>query len=82
MTALYNKKNKEQLIKELKKETLNRLTISFYRYVNINNLEQFRDTLYEKWSQINILGRIYIAEEGINAQISIPENKLNKFKFT
>ena len=80
MTALYNKKNKEQLIKQLKKETFNRLTISFYRYVNINNLDQFRDTLYEKWSQINILGRIYIAEEGINAQISIPENKLNKFK--
>ena len=80
MAALYNKANKEQLIKQLEKETFNRLTISFYRYVNINNLDELRDILYEKWSQINILGRIYIAEEGINAQISIPENKLNEFK--
>ena len=81
MTALYNKKNKEQLIKQLKKENFDRLTLSFYRYVNINkNLNELRDHLYEKWSQINILGRIYIAKEGINAQISIPENKLTKFE--
>ena len=80
MVALYNKANKEQLIKQFEKETFNRLTISFYRYVNINNLDELRDILYEKWSQINILGRVYIAEEGINAQISIPENKLNEFK--
>tara|TARA_B100001142_G_scaffold121766_1_gene123706 strand:+ start:2626 stop:3693 length:1068 start_codon:yes stop_codon:yes gene_type:complete len=81
MTALYNKKNKEQLIEQLKKENFNRLTLSFYRYVNINkNLDELRDHLYEKWSQINILGRIYIAKEGINAQISVPENKLKKFK--
>ena len=59
MTALYNKKNKEQLIEQLKKENFNRLTLSFYRYVNINkNLDKLRDHLYEKWSQINILGRI------------------------
>ena len=81
MTELYNKKNKEQLIKQLKKENFDRLTLSFYRYVNINkNLNELRDHLYEKWSQINILGRIYIAKEGINAQISIPENKLTKFE--
>ena len=80
MTALYNKKNKEQLIKQLKKENFDRITLSFYRYVNINkNLDELRDHLYEKWNQINILGRIYIAKEGINAQISIPENKLKKF---
>ena len=80
MTALYNKKNKEQLIEQLKKENFDRITLSFYRYVNINkNLDELRDHLYEKWNQINILGRIYIAKEGINAQISIPENKLKKF---
>ena len=80
MVALYNKKNKEQLVEQIKKEDFNRLTMSFYRYVSIDNLHELRDALYEKWSQMNILGRIYIAPEGINAQISLPENKLNEFK--
>ena len=81
MVALYNKKNKEQLIEQLKKENFNRVTLSFYRYVKINkNIDELRDYLYEKLNQINILGRIYIAKEGINAQISVPENKLKKFK--
>jgi len=80
METLYNKKNKEQLIAKLKKENFNRVTISFYRYVNISELEDLRNTLYQKWNHLNILGRIYIAKEGINAQISIPENKLDEFK--
>jgi len=80
MSELYNKQNKKQLIDRLKKEKFNRITVSFYRYVNIDRLDELRDILYEKWNHINILGRIYIAKEGINAQISIPENKLNKFK--
>ena len=80
MVELYNKKNKEQLIKQLEKESFKRLTLSFYRYTHINNLDELRDELYQKWNAINILGRIYIAEEGINAQISIPENNLNKFR--
>ena len=80
MVELYNKKNKEQLIKQLEKESFKRLTLSFYRYTSIKNLDELRDELYQKWTSINILGRIYIAEEGINAQISIPENNLTKFR--
>ena len=45
MTALYNKKNKEQLVAQLKQETFNRITMSFYRYVNINNPVELRDAV-------------------------------------
>ena len=47
MAALYNKKNKEQLIQKLNEESFKRVTLSFYRYININNLEDLRDNLYE-----------------------------------
>ena len=80
MTQLYNKKNKEQLIDDLHRETFKRTTLSFYKYVKLSKLNNLRDILYKSWSELNILGRIYIANEGINAQISIPEHNLIKFK--
>ena len=76
---LFNKKNKEDLKLDLKNENFNRFTISFYKYINLTNLEELRDQLYIKWRELNILGRVYIAEEGINAQLSVPEKKLNLF---
>tara|TARA_Y100001968_G_scaffold228956_1_gene211730 strand:- start:104 stop:1138 length:1035 start_codon:yes stop_codon:yes gene_type:complete len=76
---LFNKKNKEDLKLDLKNEDFNRVTISFYKYINLTNLEELRDQLYIKWRELNILGRVYIAEEGINAQLSVPEKKLNLF---
>ena len=80
MTELYNKKNKEQLEYDLNKESFKRVTLSFYKYVKLENLINLRDLLYTEWRSLGVLGRIYIAEEGINAQISIPENKLEEFR--
>ena len=80
MSVLYNKKNKEQLINQLDAEQFNRLTISFYKYVSIKKLSELRDTLYSDWSKLNILGRVYVAEEGINAQISLPDFNLELFQ--
>ena len=80
MTELYNKKNKEQLINDLNSEQFNRITLSFYRYVKLENLLDLRNVLYEEWKKLDVLGRIYIAEEGINAQISVPEHNFNLFK--
>jgi len=77
---LYNQKNKSDLIKDINSEQFNRITCSFYKYVKIENLNELRDQLYLEWSSLNILGRIYIADEGINVQISIPENNFKKFK--
>ena len=77
---LYNQKNKADLLQTIENETFNRITCSFYKYVNIKNIKELRDKLFLEWSSINILGRIYIAAEGINAQISIPENNFKKLK--
>ncbi len=77
---LYNTLDKQQLIKRLSSEKFDRITCSFYNYVQINNPEEVRNHLYEQFNKINILGRIYIAREGINAQISIPTNNWKKFK--
>jgi len=76
---LYNQKDRSQLKAELTAENFPRITCSFYRYVNIDNPNTLRDKLYKEWIELNVLGRVYIAEEGINAQISIPESKFDTF---
>lgn len=49
-----------------------RKTISFYRYVHIDNPVVFRDRLLEAWMGFGCLGRIYVAKEGVNAQMNVP----------
>ena len=75
---LYNIYNREHLSKRLHSEKQNRFTCSFYRYVPLDNLDSLRDNLYENLSDLNVLGRIYLAEEGINAQFSVPQNNWKK----
>lgn len=76
---MFNKLSKEQCLTLLKQEKFNRKTVSFYKYIFINNLSKFRDILYKEWIELGILGRIYIASEGINAQLSVPEHNWEKF---
>ncbi len=76
---LENRVNKQILKERLTNETFNRKTLSFYRYVPIENPSEFRDDLFRKWSELNCFGRIYVAREGINAQMSIPEHNLEIF---
>jgi len=61
-------------------ETEPRETISFYRYFNIQNPSEFRDSLYKLLDELKVFGRIYIAKEGINAQISVPKSNLQRLK--
>ena len=77
---LYNKKSKEELIKNLRSETFKRITCSFYKYTTINTPLQFRDSMYLYLDSLKILGRVYVATEGINAQVSVPDYIWNKFK--
>ena len=77
---LYNQKNKEQLLKDLQKEVFKRITLSFYKYVKLENIEELRHNLFLEWNAIKILGRIYLSKEGINAQLSIPEYNIDKFR--
>jgi UPF0176 protein len=76
---LENRINKEILKQRLSNESFTRKTLSFYRYVNIENPSEFRDDLFRKWTELNCFGRIYIAHEGINAQMSVPEHQLEDF---
>lgn len=55
-------------------------TLSFYRYVPIENPQGMRDQLFTDWSAMGVLGRIYLAHEGINAQISVPQTNLEAFR--
>ena len=77
---MFNKLSKKQGIQLLNQETFKRKTISFYRYVIIDNPHKLRDTLYVDWFELGVLGRIYLAQEGINAQLSVPEDNWERFK--
>ena len=77
---LYNTlsaKERAALIEEAGKE---RLTISFYKYAHIGNTEIFRNHLFIHWNELDVLGRIYVAHEGINAQLSVPADAFKTFK--
>jgi len=78
--SLHNKYDKETLVRKLESEPFGRITLSFYRYVRLNDLENFRNRLYRQLEELGVLGRIYVATEGINAQISVPEPTIEKFK--
>ena len=76
---LFNRIDKEDLKLALARETFDRMTASFYHYVNLSSPDDLRDQLYMKWNQMGVFGRVYIASEGINAQVSIPEHNWEKF---
>ena len=77
---LRNLVSKQLLKQRLSEETFNRKTVSYYRYFNIEDVENFRNQLYIDFEALNIFGRIYVAAEGINAQISVPEHNWAVFK--
>jgi len=77
---LYNKLSANERAILIKKAGNRRITLSFYKYHQIKNTSLFRDHLYLMWEKLDVLGRIYIASEGINAQLSMPSQNLNEFK--
>lgn len=76
---LKNRLNKDQAIQKLANESFERRTLSFYKYVKIKNPKAMRDELFRVWYALDCLGRIYIAEEGINAQMNVPVHNWDKF---
>ncbi|HRB24321.1 MAG TPA: hypothetical protein PLZ18_11150, partial [Ferruginibacter sp.] len=69
MAVLHNRVNQDELKKRLYEETEKRVTVSFYQYFFIEDTQQFRDDMYKALAALNVFGRIYIAHEGINAQV-------------
>ena len=78
--SLINKLSSQDAKKKRESETFKRITLSFYKYVKLKDISFYRDYLYREWDKLKILGRVYIATEGINAQISIPNYNIEKFK--
>ena len=77
---LHNKYNRRELKTRIQQDPTPRVTLSFYQYAHIDNPDLFRNTLYKHLIDLGLLGRIYVAHEGINAQISIPEQNFEAFK--
>lgn len=80
MPVLHNRVSNEMLKARMLAETEPRTTISFYKYFTINDPQATRDALYQAFTTLNVFGRVYLAREGINAQISVPESKVNAFR--
>lgn len=77
---LWNTFSKEELEQRLREAGHEFVTISFYKYSKIANPQLFRDYLYQMLDNLRVVGRIYVASEGINAQISVPTDQFNNFK--
>lgn len=74
MAVLHNRVSQKELKERLYLETEPRTTISFYQYFPAPNPKQFRDDLYKALNELKVFGRIYVAQEGINAQLSVPQS--------
>lgn len=78
--ALHNRVSRRELKERILQDPTPRTTISFYCYFRIDEPLNFRNVLYKELSSLGVLGRIYLAQEGINAQISVPTGKLESLR--
>ena len=80
MKQLYNRVNRDILKKQVSESNIPRKVLSFYRYAHIQDPREFRDAFYAGLEELGVLGRIYIAREGVNGQISVPEQSLGQLR--
>ena len=80
MSQLHNRVSRKELKERIQQDPTPRTTVSFYRYFKIEDPAVFRNALYSDLKEIGVLGRIYVAHEGINAQVSVPTQQLETFR--
>ena len=80
MPVLHNRISNAELKLQMLLETEPRVTVSFYKYFHIADPQQFRDDLYTRFEALKVFGRVYIAHEGINGQISVPKANMDAFR--
>jgi UPF0176 protein len=80
MAVLHNRISNAELKKRLMEETESRTTIGFYQYFQVQNPLEFRNYLYKHLHNLKVFGRIYVAKEGINAQVSVPAPNFEALK--
>lgn len=78
--ALHNRVSRQELKERILNDPTPRTTISFYCYFSIEDPVAFRNTLYRELSALGVMGRVYVAHEGINAQISVPAGNVDAFR--
>ena len=79
---LYNTLSAEERAELIDQAGKQRLTLSFYAYAKIEDPKKFRDDLFLAWNVLDALGRIYVAHEGINAQMNVPAENIEAFRET
>ena len=80
MAVLHNRVSQAELKQLMLAEKEPRTTLSFYQYFPVDDPQLFRDDLYKALRNLKVFGRIYIASEGINAQLSVPANNFEALK--
>ena len=80
MAVLHNRISRKELKERIQNDPTPRTTISFYCYFKIDEPKLFRDQLYKDFTALGVMGRIYLAHEGINAQISLPAANMDAFR--
>jgi UPF0176 protein len=80
MAVLHNRVSRRELKERIQNDPTPRTTLSFYCYFRIDEPAAFRDMLYRQLNELGVLGRIYVAHEGINAQVSVPSANFDAFK--
>lgn len=71
--------SRQEQRERVKADGIERVTLSFYKYVQFADPKQVRNVLYERWHALGCLGRIYVAHEGINAQMNVPKANWDQF---
>ncbi len=80
LRQLHNRVNRRELKARMQQSTEPRITLSYYKYVRLDDPAGFRDDLYRTYSDLGVLGRIYVAREGVNAQLSLPAARWDEFR--
>lgn len=76
---LYNTLSNEERVQWIEQNKLEYITLSFYTYAHLTDPKQIRDELFMGWNNLHVLGRIYVAKEGINAQMMVPKVNYEAF---
>lgn len=80
MTPLHNRISRRELKDRILNDPTPRITLSFYCYFPNLEPDAFRNDLYRNLTTLGVMGRIYLAREGINAQVSLPASELHSFQ--
>ena len=78
--GLHNRIDSRLLKEKMRSDREHRVTVSFYKYHHITDPAEFRNELYRNFESLRVLGRVYIAAEGINAQISVSAEGFDNFR--